>query len=1801
MLVVKSESPGHAHTRVSPGGGEPLAVIGLACRLPGAHGPDAYWRLLKGGVDAIREVPPERWDVNLYHSEDPAAEGKMVTRFGGFLDGLDLFDNGFFGISAKEAARLDPQQRLMLEVAWEAFEDAGLAPERLAGTKTGVFVGSIGSEYDWPQARDVRLVNAYSPTGSALSILANRLSYFFDLGGPSISLDTACSSSLVAVSMACRSIWAGEAEMALAGGVSVILSPGPTIGMSKLSALAPDGRCKTFDSRANGYVRSEGAGAVVLKPLSRALADGDAVYAVIRGFAINNDGKTNGLTAPNRLAQVGLLKDAYACAGIEPSSVQYVEAHGTGTLLGDPIEATALGTVVGAGRETPCFVGSVKTNIGHLEGAAGVAALIKVCLMLKHREIPRSLHFEKPNPYIPFDTLGLRVVTEHQLWPEARPARAGVSAFGFGGTNCHVVLEEAPAEARESSAHPPREARSELLVFSAKSEEALLAQARAYREFLGASELPPLPAICRTAALRRAHHEHRAFVVGASEAELRERLEQLLSGQVTQQVGRARKSRAARPKVAFIYPGLGPQWHGMAQRLLREEPVFRETLLRVDALVQRHADWSVLEELEGEGAGEGLRTAHIEKIQTTLFAVQVALEALWRAWGLVPDAVIGHSMGEVAGAVAASVLTLEDAVRVMLERSRLLHASSGRGAMAAVELGLDEALALVRGREREVSIAASNSPETTVLSGDQGALEDILRGLEARGLSFRMVRTTGVAGHGPQLEEARHVLATALAGLTPRDGKLPFYSTKTGEREGGSRLDARYWGDQLREPVLFSRALERMRADGFAHFLELSPHPVLAEDVRRCFAAQGAEAVVLPSLRRNEDERGVMLGSLGRLHALGRPVKLAALFPESLPPVRLPPYAWQRSRFWLEADGVEGELDVVAPAGWVRDEAVLQRIQEDRWLYSVAWRSVPREARPARGGESGLWLVLCDGTGVGNRLAARLEQEGRPCVRVFAAERFSQVEPRAFTLPFESEGALEQLLDELGRGGPARIRGVVHLAGLEAEGGGAGDVLALGHTRTWRSLLALAKVLARRGASETPRVWVVTRGAQGVEGDAAVPNPLQGLLWGLGRTLANEMPSAWGGLVDLDAAASLEDAAAVLVDELLGGGDEDQVVLRGARRYCARLARTSLPAGGRRARHLRKDAAYLVTGGLGGLGLLVARHLAERGARRLILLGRTPLPSRERWSEVREGDAHFETIQGVLGLERLGTHVHVEALDVADAVRLDAFLARYRREGHPPIAGLVHSAGIVKDQLLVNLDTERFFEVLRPKVLGAWNLHQALRDTPLDFFVLFSSTAGLMGSPGQANYAAANAYLDGLAHARRAAGLPGLSIAWGPWAEVGLAHSPERGGRLALRGMGSLSPEAGIAVLGRLLERASPPHVAVLDASWPELFTAYDDLSGRPLYAELRAQASNGAPRAPASIDVAALGAMGPTARQEALSAYLRSLLGRVVGSAPEAIDEHRPLNQLGLDSLMVMELSNRLKGALGVKPGLELFARDTSTHELAAYLLERLGLGGVSTVGGEPARASSAPVRGDWLHRPVARPEARARAFCFAYAGAGPWVFHGLARALPESIELCMVQLPGRGTRAGEPLASALAGLEGPLSEALKPWLDKPFVLFGYSVGGLVAFETARALRRRGGRAPEALLIAASRAPHLPDPSPEIRDLDDGLFARELRRFGGTPEEVLRDPELMAEVLPLLRADFGLIKSYTFQEEPPLDLEIRAFGGTRDEVVRPDELRGWERHARRFELHLFDEAHFFLKPREVELARAISQVLTQK
>lgn len=877
--------------------GERIAVVGMGCRLPGgASTPDGLWRLLCNGEDAIKEVPPERWDVDAFYDPDPDAPGKMSTRWGGFLDDVDRFDADFFRISPREASRMDPQQRVLLEVAWETFEDAGLTRHAIESSATGVFVGICSDDYYKAHRIAPEAVDAYTGPGSHLNIAAGRISYVFDLRGPSLAVDTACSASLTAVFLACESLRRGECEVAVAGGVNLILWPLGTIGASRMRMMAADGRCKAFDARADGYVRSEGCGLVALRPLSAALAAGDRVYAVIDGWAINHDGRSAGLTAPSVVAQQDVIRRALARARLQPEDMGYVEAHGTGTPLGDPIEFEALIAVLGRPRHdgTSCAVGSVKTNLGHCEGASGIAGLMKCALSLHHGAIPGSLHLRDRNARIDLEGTPLEIPTRLVAWPRSdRPRHAGVSSFGWSGTNVHAVLSEAPGRGRGEA--PCEGERDRLLALSGCDPAGLRARAEAFREVLKQDETS-IADLCFTAGARRTHHEHRLVVCGRSTSELVEKLDAFLRGEERRGLaaGRARDDRG----LVFVFSGQGSQWLGMGCDLQTREPVFREALERCDAAIRRQAGWSLLGELAADPGGS--RLERVDVIQPAIFAMQVATAALWRAWGIEPDAVVGHSMGEIAAAHVAGALELEDAVRVVVCRSRCVLEAAGSGGMVTVALGADALEPELRGARGLVSIAARNHPSSSILSGEPEALRAIVERLERRGVFCGWIKVD-YASHGPQMDPLQDGLSKALVDIRPRDGSVPMVSTVSATRVEGARLDAGYWARNLRQPVRFWEAIESLLAGGHGTFLEVSPHPVLTDTIREGLRLAGRDALALGSLRRGEDELESLLEAAGVLHVHGHSPDFATLAGGARTVVTLPSHPWQRERFWLDA------------------------------------------------------------------------------------------------------------------------------------------------------------------------------------------------------------------------------------------------------------------------------------------------------------------------------------------------------------------------------------------------------------------------------------------------------------------------------------------------------------------------------------------------------------------------------------------------------------------------------------------------------------------------------------------------------------------------------------------------------------------------------------------------------------------------------------------------------------------------------------------------------------------------------------
>ncbi|GGO83336.1 hypothetical protein GCM10011348_26860 [Marinobacterium nitratireducens] len=939
---------------------EPLAIVGMGCRFPGAaSNPVLFWDNLLEGKDCIVDVPADRWALDRFYDADRNKPGKMYVKSGGFLqENIYEFDALFFGVSPREAAAMDPQQRILMEVSWEALEDAGIDPESLAGSETGVFVGGFMLDNKLTQLSPLNrhTIAASTAVGMTLTMLSNRLSYLYDLRGPSMTIDTACSSSMVALDQACQSLWSGDSKLALVGGVNIMHRPEIFIGLCKGGFLAPDGRSKAFDARANGYGRGEGAGIVVVKPLAEAERDGDRVYALIRATACNQDGRTDGITVPNADSQQALIRKVARRAQVPLNDIHYFEAHGTGTAVGDPLEMSAIGATIGREKaaESPCIVGSVKGSIGHLEAASGVAGLIKTALALQHRCVPPQANLQQLNPKIPFDELHLKVARYPTKLPgDVQPLFSAINSFGYGGTNaCAVLQSYTPA------AHPPLEGQGKiehvsgqrlLLPLSARSKAALMNLAELYLKRIQGADKPDIADLCYSAGDRRAQLDHRLCISGANVEELCTNLRQYRDQQTGEHCIEGHASQW-RDKLAFVFTGMGPQWWGMGRELLDSEPVFRAAVSRCDQLFREISGWSILEEMLRPEAES--RIGETQIAQPANFVIQMALVELLRSWGLQPAAIIGHSVGEVASAYHSGVLSLEQALRVSYHRSRIQKKAANQGAMMAVGVSEAEAVSLIEAYEGKVSIAAINGPTAMTLSGDSRSLESIAEQLQTRGAFYRMLEVE-VAYHSPTMDPLLDEIRECLAGLTPVTPSLPVYSTVTGTRVEGTAFDAEYWCRNVRQPVYFYRALEQMLADGYEDFIEVGPHPVLSTSIKECFSKNRVNGLLISSLKRGSDEQVSLKQTAATLYTRGYRLTWANLSsnrycwtpdgehctPLSPAYIALPNYPWQRERHWNDAPQAQRDR-----LGQTIQHAVLGAREDephDSWLNQINTRYLP--------------------------------------------------------------------------------------------------------------------------------------------------------------------------------------------------------------------------------------------------------------------------------------------------------------------------------------------------------------------------------------------------------------------------------------------------------------------------------------------------------------------------------------------------------------------------------------------------------------------------------------------------------------------------------------------------------------------------------------------------------------------------------------------------------------------------------------------------------------------------------------------
>jgi len=1508
---------------------EPIAIVGIGCRFPKANNPELFWDLLRNGIDAIAEVPSQRWDIDAFYEPQPATPGKMNTRWGGFLEQVDQFDPSFFGISPREAEHIDPQQRLVLEVAWEALENAGIVPQTLSGSQTGVFIGLTNADYHKLLYKDSFQLNAYSATGTTPCISANRLSYVLNLRGPSIAIDTACSASLVAVHLACQSLRTGESNLCLVGGVNLMLAPEPTITCSQAQMMSSDGRCKTFDAEADGFVRGEGCGVIVLKRLGDALGDGDNILALIRGSAVNQDGTSNGLTAPNGPSQQAVICQALEQAGVSPSQISYLEAHGTGTSLGDPIEVKSLKAVLMQDRSPDqlCWIGSVKTNIGHLEGAAGIAGLIKVVLQMQHQEIVPHLHLKQINPYISLEGTPLAIPVEYQPWSCPGTRLAGVSAFSFGGTNSHIILEEAPLQTSVASeVERPRQ----ILTLSAKTAPALVEIAQQYRDFLASHPEVLLRDVCFTANTGRSHFEHRLAVVTESPQQLRQQLSAFVAGKDTSDLISQQVTKRKPPKIAFLFTGQGSQYVGMGRQLYETQPTFRQTLDQCAEILRPDLQQPLLEVLYPE-AGKSSPLDNTAYTQPALFALEYALFRLWESWGIKPNAVMGHSVGEYAAACVAGIFSLEDGLKLIAERARLMQALPQDGEMVTVFADEAQVTAAILPYGQKVAIAAINGPKSIVISGDRQAVETVSNALHAQGITTKKLQVSH-AFHSPLMEPMLGKFEQVAKDVTYSSPKISLISNVTGQPITDEIATPEYWCDHVQQPVRFAASMEALYQRGYKVFVEIGPKPTLVGMGRYCLPE--GEGVWLPSLRPGREDWQQLLDSLGKLYVSGIAIDWTG-FDTSYPRrrVALPTYAFERQRYWFQTSKAEtlSQENVLTPIVNLLHQGNTQQLAQyietaeelsaeevkllpklleilvkqhqnqkqtaviEDWLYEVSWQQKSHHLTEISFQEPGSWLILADGWGVGQALAYLLQEQGQSCFLVYAGDTYQAKEPGTWSLNPSNPADFQRLFQEVLATSKLPLRGVVHLWSLEAQLAPELSIPSLEQIQVLGcgSTLHLVQALVNHSQLALPRLWLVTRGAAPVR--SSLPGMAQASLWGLGKVIALEHPEFWGGLLDLAPDAPTDEAINLLA-EIVDAQGEDQIAFREGQRYVARLVQSQLPA--TRSTSLQSDSTYLITGGLGALGFKVAQWMVKQGVRHLVLTGR------------REASA--QVLQAIAQMEQAGVKVLLVQADVGNYQDMVKAFEKIKAL-MPPLRGIIHAAGILDDGILLQQNWDRFAKVMSAKVNGSWNLHLLTQEMPLDIFVSFSSASSLLGSPGQGNYAAANAFMDALAHYRRGLGLPGLSINWGPWENAGMATTLDSRSqkKLVAQGMESISPEQGMEILRNLL-KSSAAQVGVLPVNWLKFLQQFPE-GKLPLFLEAFKVTSEQPPLKEQTEFLQQLEAATVSDRRNLLTTHICSHVAKVLGlSSPELVDIQQGLLDLGMDSLMAVELRNHLQTSLG-------------------------------------------------------------------------------------------------------------------------------------------------------------------------------------------------------------------------------------------------------------------------------------------------
>ncbi|HEU4323397.1 MAG TPA: SDR family NAD(P)-dependent oxidoreductase [Roseiflexaceae bacterium] len=1477
-----------------------IAIVGMAGRFPGANNLDQFWQNLRDGVESVSFFSEEE----LQEAGVSSAEYKSrnYVPAAPVMEDIDLFDADFFGYTPLEAKTMDPQQRIMLECVWEALENAGYAPEKhpepiavFSGARMSSYVVGLYTDPVLAQPQNMLLVLL----GNDISSLSTRISYKLNLRGPSTAVQSGCSTSLVAVHLACQSLLFGECRMAIAGGVTVNVPHKVGYMYEEGSMLSPDGHCHAFDAEARGTVFGSGVGVAVLKRLEDAIADGDTIYAVIKGSATNNDGSFKAsFTAPSVEGQSAVIIDALASSGIDAETISYIEAHATGTALGDPIEVRALSQAFRAStkKKNFCRIGTVKSNMGHLDTAAGMAGLLKTALALAHREIPPTLNYQQPNPEIDFANSPFVVNTELTAWEtDGFPRRAGVSSFGFGGTNAHVILEEAP------QIEPSGPSRAwQLLTLSARTPTALDTATQNLAAHLRQHSGANLADVAFTLKAGRQDFGRRRFAVARTAEEAATALE---NGD-PQQVWSNEHASGARP-VAFLFPGQGAQYTGMAAELYQSEPVFREAVDCCAELLQPEIGQDIRTLIFDATSAPSLNETAIT--QPALFVVEYALAQLWLSWNVRPEAMIGHSIGEYVAACLAGVFSLEDALKLVAARGRLMQ-SLPAGGMLSVSLSEAALRPLLND---QLDLAAVNSPTLSVVSGPLEAIEALEARLAADEVSYRRLHTSH-AFHSAMMTPILGAFQDVFRGITLRPPTLPFVSNVSGTWITPQQAtDPAYWAQHLRQPVRFADGLHALLSTGDKILLEVGPGRTLSTLARQSLPADGPTAIVT-SLRHPQDahsDTAFILTALGKLWLAGLPIDWSGFYTgERRHRVPLPTYPFERQRYWAQSD--------LSAANLGAQRALEKKADPGEWLYVPSWKQ-SMQPEPLRAGELAAnpqtWLVFADGGSLGERLAARLRDEGQTVIQALSGKQFSQIDANTYTLnPQQSldYSALFAALREAGHSPRQLVHTWTVTPDNQTEDGR--ELFERMQALGFSGLIALAQALGTEELAETIELTVVSNQLHDVTGSERL-SPEKATLLGPCRVIPREylqvncrsldfvIPSLDGRLAD------------TIVDQILAETQtataDGVIAYRGGRRWAQTIEQVHLKPQGGRAARLRDNGVYLITGGLGGIGLTLAEHLARTAKAKLVLVGRSVFPARSEWDawQARHGEADktSRTITKLRALEALGAEVLVASADVTDADQMRVLVAQVTGK-FGALHGVIHAAGVPAGGVIQLKTPETVERVLAPKTRGVLALDAALRDVTLDFVLLCSSLTSVVGEFGQADYAAANAFLDAYAYQQtNRRGVFTLSVNWDTWQEVGMAVTTEVPPELMAMHeqmlQGAILPDEGVHIFDRALSQSTAPQLLVSTKDLPARITTLHATT-RAMVAEAQEHARALANRTAHARPALATAYVAPRNQyEENVAAVWAQVLG------VEEVGVHDSFFDLGGHSLLITQLTNKL------------------------------------------------------------------------------------------------------------------------------------------------------------------------------------------------------------------------------------------------------------------------------------------------------